>query len=399
MSHELICSWLGLPPDGWPPDHYRLLGLEPGESDPERIEQRVHERLEMVRRYQLIHPEQVTEAMNRLAQAFVCLTDPKAKREYDTALLGKPPAGEEPEAVGGSEAQEPFGWLLRPEPPRGAERSVATPPPPVLARTDIPSLPEEPPPEVSPVPPTASTPAQGPPPAVAPANSPPPLPPLPTLPRASLPPPIPPPPPVDPVVEAATTSKAARKGLGTKRALYNRIAQTRKLLWAWEQAGKYLSNPKRRLTKPAEATELIRQLTTIRTVLPEFPALLGEAGQPGYLVVTLARQQVIVPTFQTLLPSQRQKLAEDCRLGQRLLTAHRQFLRQQAQALRKKSAVGLAILATRAFLDRPAGILILLGLLAINVALWKSYISTDWLHRDRPAPTSAPTPHSEPPRR
>ena len=92
MSHELICSWLGLPPDNWPPDHYRLLGLEPGESDPERIEQRVHERLEIVRRYQLIHPEQVTEAMNRLAQAFVCLTDPKAKRGYDTALLG--PAGQ-----------------------------------------------------------------------------------------------------------------------------------------------------------------------------------------------------------------------------------------------------------------------------------------------------------------
>ena len=36
MTHERICSWLGLPPDqGWPPDHYRLLGLEPGESDSE----------------------------------------------------------------------------------------------------------------------------------------------------------------------------------------------------------------------------------------------------------------------------------------------------------------------------------------------------------------------------
>ena len=33
MSHELICTWLGLPPGNWPPDHYRLLDLEPGESD------------------------------------------------------------------------------------------------------------------------------------------------------------------------------------------------------------------------------------------------------------------------------------------------------------------------------------------------------------------------------
>ena len=29
MDHDLICSWLGLPPRTWPPDHYRLLGLEP----------------------------------------------------------------------------------------------------------------------------------------------------------------------------------------------------------------------------------------------------------------------------------------------------------------------------------------------------------------------------------
>ncbi|HZT82775.1 MAG TPA: hypothetical protein VFA26_21270, partial [Gemmataceae bacterium] len=90
MSHELICTWLGLPPGDWPPDHYRLLGLEPGESDSARIEERVHDRLEVVRRYQLLHPELVTEAMNRLAQAYVCLTDPDARRAYDSARFGRP---------------------------------------------------------------------------------------------------------------------------------------------------------------------------------------------------------------------------------------------------------------------------------------------------------------------
>ena len=88
MSHELICSWLGLPPDCWPPDHYRLLGLPPGENDLALIEQRVHQRLDAVRRYQARHPEQATEAMNRLAQAFVCLTEPAAKKTYDQELLG-----------------------------------------------------------------------------------------------------------------------------------------------------------------------------------------------------------------------------------------------------------------------------------------------------------------------
>src|SRR5947208_7970865 len=89
MGHELICNWLGLRPDDWPPDHYHLLGLPPGEGDLALIEQRVHQRLDAVRCYQMMHPEQATEAMNRLAQAFVCLTEPAAKKVYDAALFGR----------------------------------------------------------------------------------------------------------------------------------------------------------------------------------------------------------------------------------------------------------------------------------------------------------------------
>ena len=67
MSHELICSWLGLPPGSWPPDHYALLGLEVGEGDVQKIEEHVHERLMKVRQYQLSHPDQATEAMKILS--------------------------------------------------------------------------------------------------------------------------------------------------------------------------------------------------------------------------------------------------------------------------------------------------------------------------------------------
>jgi hypothetical protein len=90
FMHELICSCLQLPPDRWPPDHYTLLGLEPRQADTKQIENRVQERMERLRPYQLTHAEQVTEVMNRLAQALVCLTDPAAKQAYDAMLLRRP---------------------------------------------------------------------------------------------------------------------------------------------------------------------------------------------------------------------------------------------------------------------------------------------------------------------
>ena len=96
MENDKIRAWLGLPAGNWPPDHYALLGLSPGEVDAARIEQHVHDRLAKLRCYQLSHPEQATEAMNRLAQAFMCLTDPKAKQAYDRTVCA---TGTKPHAV------------------------------------------------------------------------------------------------------------------------------------------------------------------------------------------------------------------------------------------------------------------------------------------------------------
>jgi hypothetical protein len=89
--HEQICQVLGLSPAAWPPDHYALLGLKRGETDPQAIEQRVHERMRQLRPYQLSYPDQATEALNRLAQAYGCLMDPVARTAYDESLLALPP--------------------------------------------------------------------------------------------------------------------------------------------------------------------------------------------------------------------------------------------------------------------------------------------------------------------
>jgi hypothetical protein len=348
MSHEVICTWLGLPADPWPPDHYTLLGLEPGQADPERIERQVHERLDRVRCYQLTHPEQVTEAMNRLAQAFVCLTDPVARKAYDAALFpDRAAAAGAPLAVlvGEPRAAEPARAVPWESSPAGAA-------PPPAPQTEIDWATSPPPPRLL-VGPPAPVPF---PPAGDGA-------PAPAAPGA---------PAFDPVLEAARNSVPARRGLGTKRALYHRIARTRRLLHVWDQAGKYLGEPTRRVTRPAEATELIRQLTTIRELLRGFPPLLGEAGQPGYLVLALARQQAVVPTFQSLLPSQRAALVRDWQAGRALLSAHRQFLRQEVRALRRKSAWGQALRATRAAInDHPGWVLVALALLAMVIALWR----------------------------
>lgn len=387
MSHELICTWLGLPPGDWPPDHYRLLGLEPGESDCARIEQQVHDRLEAVRCYQLLHPELVTEAMNRLAQAYVCLTDPEARRAYDAARLGRPTGNGAPATAVAAGTPTvvmpvPVPAPERPQPPPHEEA-------PTLPEVELLPVALPAPPAAVPVRPVA-VPADAAPPA-AETEAPVALPAAVADALPVVPPPVVPAsrPKTDPAVEAARSSPA-RRGLGTRRALYQRLARTRRLMRAWERAGKYLGNAKRKLSKPSEATELINHLKEVRAALEGFPPLLGEAGQPGYSVVVLARQPAPVPIFQTLLPGQRETLAQHWKGGQQLLQAHREYLRLEIQSLRKRGPVGRALRAARhAVTDQPGILLLLLALIAINVAIWRQYVHFDW-GRSAPPPKATP---------
>jgi hypothetical protein len=395
MSHELICEWLKLPDGAWPPDHYTLLGLPPGHLDLAQIEQQVHDRLETVRRYQLTHPEPATEAMNRLASAFVCLTDPAAKKAYDLDLLGDPmlPLDKEPGEAGETgEEPEPSVVLVATAPAPPAEPVADLPMPATFARplaqTDIPAIRFQQ--GASPAPALPSVPlSTGAFPTVESSVA------VPVLSATAVPAPQR----VDPAVEAARRTPAARRGLGTRRALYQRLAQARQLARAWEQAGKYLAWPKRRVIRATDAAELNAVLTNLRTLLRGFPPLLGEAGQPGYLVVSLARQPVIVPMFQTLLTPQREALARDWWAGRTFLSSHRDFLRQELRSLRKKGLLGRGARAVIWFImDEPGKLLLLLALLAINVAIWRTVFPNDWFVRASTSPpTEAAPPGDEPP--
>ncbi|MGH7173216.1 MAG: hypothetical protein ACRELF_13960, partial [Gemmataceae bacterium] len=372
MDHDLICSWLGLSPRTWPPDHYRLLGLQPGEANAELIEQRVHERLDCVRRYQMMHPEQATEAMNRLAQAFVCLTDASAKQPYDVQLgiavplaptkveEASPPPTEPAESPLPTETID---WL--PSPPPLVWPSEKTPPAAEFMEPPPRAIPVVPPPlrQPPPLPPLMSAADETPPPVAVPVAT-----------AVAAAPPLEP---IDPIREAAH-SGVARRGIGTKRALYQRITRTRRLLRLWNDLGKYVRSPKRRLSRSADGPELIRLLDEITLLLKDFPALLGEAGQPGYLVLALTQVDT-VKVFQSFSAHQREALSRNWGAAIDLLSAHRDFLRQELRAMRQRPFRERLLRASWSLLvDQPGVVLLLLALLALNVALWRTYAAALW---------------------
>jgi hypothetical protein len=79
--------WLGIPPKDQPPNHYRLLGLDLFESDPEVIRDAADRQMAHVRTYQLgPHVDLSQQLLNELATARICLLDLAKKGAYDAAL-------------------------------------------------------------------------------------------------------------------------------------------------------------------------------------------------------------------------------------------------------------------------------------------------------------------------
>ena len=79
--------WLGIPPKHQPPNHYRLLAIEPFEDDPEVIRDAAERQMSHVRSYQLGKLSELSQRiLNELAAARACLSDQRAKAEYDATL-------------------------------------------------------------------------------------------------------------------------------------------------------------------------------------------------------------------------------------------------------------------------------------------------------------------------
>jgi hypothetical protein len=378
MDAGLICQWLELPAVAWPPDHYTLLGLRPAEADAARVEQRAQERLLRLRCYQISHPEQATEAMNRLAQAVVCLTDPTARRQYD-ASLGLLANGNGAEQTPAAAVERQAAAVSAPTMPAKVGNGAPTPAPvpqgvPSAAMDETAVRPPQTRVDWATAPPPVrevATPAPPPAPAAATTSPTDQVTALagPTAPAAL------PSEPADPFLEAARSSPVARRGLGTRRGLYRRLLVTRTLLRLWDQAGKYVDRPKRRLVRPAEGAELARRLARLDQLLHKFPALLGQAGLPGYRVVMLARDDNVGSQFQSLSLAEREALALDWQAGRAVLRAHRHFVGRVVRRLRRQSWLQRGLRSVRAWLeDHPGWVVMVLvvALLLASASVWSA---------------------------
>jgi hypothetical protein len=319
MKQELLCSWLGLPNSAWPPDPRTLLGIKGDEHDLGVIEKRVHECMTRLRTYQLSYPEEATEGMNRLAEAFITLTETCSKAGNGTPTATAPAAKEEPAGADWHEAP----------PVREDTAEVLE----VLKEDDAK------PSEVMVAQPFA-----------APAK------PIRRVIDAAL------------LKELAEESDEATSNLATLEAIVERVDQTRILLHNWDLLGRHLRKHATVKITPKENELFTARLEKVRQAMERYPAFLGQPGKPGYRIVVQARLKVPLVMVRNLNVEQREELLFDWQAGRQVLLTHRKFLLRLFKSMRHRTAFGLFVHAARSLVnDHP--LLALTGALLVLVLI------------------------------
>jgi hypothetical protein len=86
-SFDPYHKWLGISPKDQPPNHYRLLGIDVFEADPDVIASAADQRMAHVRAFQTgRHSALSQEILNEIAGARVCLLNAQRKAAYDRRL-------------------------------------------------------------------------------------------------------------------------------------------------------------------------------------------------------------------------------------------------------------------------------------------------------------------------
>ncbi len=101
-------KWLGIPQTEQPAHHYRLLGVQPLESDPDVISNAADQRMGLLKSFANSEYSSLAEdLLNEVSRARVCLLNPAKKQAYDGTLRGR--LGDEPDC-----SHEPRSFWLPP---------------------------------------------------------------------------------------------------------------------------------------------------------------------------------------------------------------------------------------------------------------------------------------------
>src|SRR5688572_18993677 len=134
-SFDPYYTWLGIPTEEQPPDHYRLLGVRRFESNDEVIVNAADQRMAYLRTFQTgKRSKESQQLLNEIAAAQVCLLSREKKRAYDEGLRrkGDQAANKTPAAPLEAEVQQPA--ASRSLPVATALRSSSTPTQPLDVR-------------------------------------------------------------------------------------------------------------------------------------------------------------------------------------------------------------------------------------------------------------------------
>ncbi len=89
-SFDPYLQWLGIRDPERPPNHYRLLGVDPLESDPQVLTHAADRQMAHLRTFQMgKHSAESQKLLNEVAAAKLCLLNPAKKAEYDAQLTAK----------------------------------------------------------------------------------------------------------------------------------------------------------------------------------------------------------------------------------------------------------------------------------------------------------------------
>ena len=363
MAHTLLHEWLSLPPGDWPPDHYTLLDTAPSAVTAAEVETRVLKRMDLLRQHQLRHPDLVTEGMNRLAQALICLSDPNARSAYDAERITKaipvgsqPPPPIPPATFPENEPQSPSPKVKAPgrvkdslkkrSPIKGDRTQVVEQmyeaelePPPMMPNdgvrvvkwvAEVGSASQELPYEVVP---ESELIAAG------------------DMPVAEL------------RTETITPSP---------RWVYARLAVLRRTVRQWQDLKTSLGNPDEFLDSPARVILFLEALAALRPILPAVHGIVGPVGTVGGSVVAIVNQTFPLHTVRNLLPDQRQSVALDWKRGLAALKKEYDRLRTETQAQRSRPGRVRKRAMTRCLMRLPEVILYLLFASALVITIVRS---------------------------